>query len=47
MSLGMRKAFIPEIYAGAKDAKKKKKKYSKSRKQQAAIAISKKQRGKK
>ena len=43
----MRKAFIPKIYAGAKDAKKKKKKYSKSRKQQAAIAISKKQRGKK
>jgi len=43
MALGMRKAFIPEIYAGAK---KKKKKYSKSRKQQAAIAISKKQRGK-
>ena len=42
----MRKVFIPEIYAGAKDAKKKKKKYSKSRKQQAAIAISKKQRGK-
>ena len=41
MSLGMRKAFIPEIYAGAK---KKKKKFSKSRKQQAAIAISKKQR---
>ena len=35
----MRKAFIPEVYAGAK----KKKKYSKSRKQQAAIAISKKQ----
>ena len=33
----MRKAFIPEVYAGAK---KKKKKYSKSRKQQAAIAIS-------
>jgi len=44
MALGMRKSFIPEIYAGAK---KKKKKYSKSRKQQAAIAISKKQRGKK
>ena len=32
------KSFIPEVYAGAK---KKKKKYSKSRKQQAAIAISK------
>jgi hypothetical protein len=43
MALGMRKAFVPEIYAGAK---KKKKKYSNSRKQQAAIAISKKQRGK-
>jgi len=43
MALGMKKAFVPEIYAGAK---KKKKKFSKSRKQQAAIAISKKQRGK-
>ena len=28
----MRKAFIPEIYAGAKDAKKKKKKKKKGKK---------------
>ena len=32
MGLGKRKAFIPEIYAGAKNAKKKKKKKKKGKK---------------
>jgi hypothetical protein len=32
MGLGMRKDFIPEIYAGAKSAKKKKKKKKKGKK---------------
>ena len=32
MGLGMRKAFIPEIYAGAKSAKRKKKKRRKVKK---------------
>ena len=32
MGLGMRKTFIPEIYAGAKSAKKKKKKKKKGKK---------------
>ena len=32
MGLGMRKAFIPEIYAGAKSSKKKNKKKKKGKK---------------
>ena len=41
MGLGMRRAFIPKVYAGVK-----KKKHSKTKAQQAAIAIAKKKKGK-
>ena len=37
MGLGMRKAFIPEIYAGAKSAKKKKKKKKKGKKEMKTV----------